>query len=124
MTAPDKWCREPHLHAYEASEAKTMATALDLWLLVFDCCSLIAMDAHIIEKGASTFYRNHPYYPRPCRPDSPDFGIWEVFRKSYFESSKRILERKSLEVGLAETFPCAIGCIRWRVEGDQERTGV
>ncbi|KAF1348042.1 zinc finger protein-domain-containing protein [Delphinella strobiligena] len=104
MTAPDTWCRKPHLHAYEASKAKTMATALDLWLLDFDCCSLITMDAHGIEKAASTFYRNDPYYPRPCSPESPDLGIWEVFRKSYLESSKRILERKNLEVGLAEMF--------------------
>lgn len=104
MTAPDTWCREPHLHAYEASEAKTMATALDLWLLDFDCCGLITMDAHGIEKAASTLYRNDPYYPRPCSPESPDFGIWEVFRKSYLECSKRILERKNLEVGLAEMF--------------------
>lgn len=37
-----------------------------LWILDFDCCNDTALDDSGIEKACRCFWRNDPYYPRPC----------------------------------------------------------
>ncbi|EGP87308.1 uncharacterized protein MYCGRDRAFT_42301 [Zymoseptoria tritici IPO323] len=62
-----------------------------LWLLDFDCVKDISMDSSGIAQAASAFFRNDPYFPRPCGETELDLSLWTAFTQRFLRSSERIL---------------------------------
>lgn len=54
-----------------------------MWVLDFDLCRNITMDAKGVEQCVAAFWGNDPYYPRPER----DRELWRVFREYYLRIS-------------------------------------
>ena len=74
-----------------------------VWILDFDCCRSMTMDVKGVEQAVVAFYKNDPFFPRPCREikDEKDQGLWTAFRIQFLETSKDILEQEnSLDVSL------------------------
>ena len=69
-----------------------------LWLLDFDCCQQLAMDASGMDHAVDCFLRNDPYFPRPRRRDVQDRVLWSIFRDRFLFESERILENESEQV--------------------------
>lgn len=62
-----------------------------IWLLDFDCVKPISMDADGVEQAALAFYRNDPYFPRPCGNTQKDKVLWTIFVQHFFRSSQALL---------------------------------
>lgn len=56
----------------------------DVWVLDFDLCRNMEMDAQGVAQAAVAFWRNDPYYPRPGK----DTHLWETFRDRYIQMSE------------------------------------
>ncbi|KAH0536254.1 hypothetical protein FGG08_006861 [Glutinoglossum americanum] len=56
-----------------------------MWLLDFDCCRWMTMDAKGVDQAVTAFLRNDPFYPRPGQP------LWEKFRDRYLQVSSNIV---------------------------------
>jgi len=63
--------------------------AVHLWLLDFNRCSTITMDAAGVAKAVRAFWENDPYYPRPGAVGNEDEALWKVFEGEYLEQSVR-----------------------------------
>lgn len=73
-----------------------------VWLLDFDCCGRMSMDAAGIEAAVWAFYRNDPYYPRPGDEEGQvGVQLWEVFKSHYLALGEEIVRRK----GMAQDLP-------------------
>lgn len=88
----------------EASVKQPSKQLFEMWMLDFDCCNTITMDEAGVEKAVAAFYRNDPYYPRPCDPSSQDFGLWTVFSERYLATGKAIMTRNAADSGLPAKF--------------------
>ena len=62
-----------------------------LWILDFDCCRTMTLDAKGVEQAVAAFYRNDPYFPRPGRDNGADQMLWKEFRERFLEASSAIL---------------------------------
>ncbi|PLN79529.1 hypothetical protein BDW42DRAFT_172704 [Aspergillus taichungensis] len=51
-----------------------------MWILDFDLCRSLPVNAAGMEQAATAFLRNDPFYPRPGKEDSV---LWYVFREQY-----------------------------------------
>lgn len=69
-----------------------------LWLLDFDRCQQLAMDARGMDHAVDCFLRNDPYFPRPRRRDVQDQVLWSIFRDRFLFESERILENETEQV--------------------------
>lgn len=67
-----------------------------LWLLDFDCVKEMSMDGNGIAQAASAFFRNDPYFPRPCGRTELDVQLWKNFVQRFLESSRRIVGESPL----------------------------
>lgn len=56
-----------------------------MWLLDFDVCRDITMDANGVEKAVRAFWRNDPFYPRPGK------ALWRTFRDQYLCTSRECM---------------------------------
>ncbi|KAF2867794.1 zinc finger protein-domain-containing protein [Massariosphaeria phaeospora] len=65
-----------------------------MWLLDFDCCRYMSMDEAGIEQACAAFFRNDPYYPRPCGADAADRILWVEFKERFLTASRAILLEK------------------------------
>lgn len=84
------------LHNIDATPAQATRTSATLgehilWILDFDLCRDMTMDEAGVEQAWRAFYRNDPYYPHPCKDNSEDQRLWQVFRKRFLEASAVIL---------------------------------
>ncbi|MCJ1406876.1 hypothetical protein MMC19_000946 [Ptychographa xylographoides] len=79
-------------------------SSVDLWLLDFNQCKGIAMDASGVEQAIAAFWQNDPYYPRPRPRGDPDRPLWEIFRSKYLEQSGKSSNVVALENKLPERF--------------------
>jgi hypothetical protein len=66
-----------------------------IWILDFDCCREMEMNEAEIQQAARCFWRNDPYYPRPCAPDSPDYALWQLFVDRFLQASEEIISTDS-----------------------------
>ena len=100
-----RW-RDPSalLSEYTHASEDSGPSQLELWLLDFDCCGIMTLDDEGIEKATSAFFRNDPYFPRPCSSGSRDYELWECFRLRYLVSSKVISQRRYMDASWAEKF--------------------
>lgn len=71
-----------------------------VWILDFDCCRTMTLDAKGVEQAVAAFYRNDPYFPRPGRDNSADQVLWKEFKDRFLEESSAILEQRGLEARL------------------------
>ena len=62
-----------------------------LWILDFDCCSLMAMDEKGVNQAVAAFFKNDPYYPRPGSENPHDQELWVIFRARFVETSFEML---------------------------------
>lgn len=62
-----------------------------LWVLDFDCCRDLSMDADGINKAAVAFLRNDPFYPRPGKDDAHDARLWDNFKVTFIEASTKVI---------------------------------
>ncbi|KAK4130715.1 hypothetical protein BT67DRAFT_489477 [Trichocladium antarcticum] len=62
-----------------------------LWVLDFDRCRRLSMDARGVIHAAECFLRNDPYFPRPRRENVRDQTLWSIFRDRFLFESERIL---------------------------------
>ncbi|PLB42622.1 zinc finger protein [Aspergillus candidus] len=56
-----------------------------MWILDFDLCRSLPINAAGMEQAATAFLRNDPFYPRPGRDDP---GLWSVFREQYLRTAE------------------------------------
>ena len=56
-----------------------------MWILDFDLCRSLPVNAAGMEQAATAFLRNDPFYPRPGREDSV---LWNVFREQYLRTAE------------------------------------
>ena len=64
-----------------------------IWLLDFNQCQPLPMNAVGIDHAVKRFFDNDPYYPRPpADPASSDMEVWESFESQYLEVSRGIIE--------------------------------
>ncbi|EXJ86308.1 hypothetical protein A1O3_03259 [Capronia epimyces CBS 606.96] len=76
-----------------------------LWVLDFDCCKPLTMDAAGVEQAARAFLRNDPYFPRPAIEGSLDHALWFEFRSRYLDCSQhRVATSNTHDLGLPELF--------------------
>jgi hypothetical protein len=84
----------------------------EMWILDFDCCREMAMDEEGVKRAAQCFWRNDPFYPRPCSASGLDDGDrrrWELFSARLLETSRGILQSESEEIrGLPESLMAQI----------------
>ena len=71
-----------------------------VWILDFDCCRTMTLDAKGVEQAVTAFYRNDPYYPRPRRDNSADQALWKEFKQRFLEASAAILGQEGPEARL------------------------
>ncbi len=62
-----------------------------MWMLDFDCCRPMPTDDEGVKKAVTAFFRNDPFFPRPCAEGSRDRELWEIFRSRYLQISSHIL---------------------------------
>ena len=62
-----------------------------MWILDFDCCRPMRMDAEGVEQACAAFFRNDPFYPRPGTGETADEELWVVFKQRFLKSSYRFL---------------------------------
>ena len=62
-----------------------------IWILDFDCCRTMTLDAKGVEQAVAAFYRNDPYFPRPGRDNGADRMLWKEFKERFLEASSAIL---------------------------------
>jgi hypothetical protein len=80
-----------------------------MWILDFDCCRSISIDAAGVEQACNAFFKNDSFYPRPASTTAADEALWMAFRQRFLEASREIIgeddERERLPrmlVGLIE----------------------
>ncbi|KAL9111488.1 MAG: hypothetical protein Q9227_004166 [Pyrenula ochraceoflavens] len=71
-----------------------------VWLLDFDCCRDMSMNEQGVEQAVRSFFRNDPFYPRPCRSNPYDQLLWNVFKTRFLRASDTFLGSKSGEAKL------------------------
>ena len=79
-----------------------------VWILDFDCCKLMTLDAKGVEQAVAAFYKNDPYYPRPGRDSSADRVLWEEFRERFLEASAAVLGQGGPEARLPALWVSAV----------------
>lgn len=62
-----------------------------MWILDFDCCRPLSLDADGVDEAVVAFYRNDPIYPLPGRCSTNDSAKWRVFRDRYLETSLELV---------------------------------
>ncbi|KAK5020226.1 hypothetical protein LTR60_000711 [Cryomyces antarcticus] len=62
-----------------------------VWLLDFNQCERISMDAAGVALAVKAFFLNDPYYPRPCAAAPADQRLWDGFRDAYLEMSVEVI---------------------------------
>jgi hypothetical protein len=65
-----------------------------IWLIDFNLCNQITMDAPGVRKAVKGYFSNDPYYPRPLSAIGYDQQLWAYFRKSYLSASEGIIKRR------------------------------
>ncbi len=75
-----------------------------MWMLDFDCCRPMSMDDQGIKQAVTAFFRNDPFFPRPCAEGSRDRELWEVFRSRYLQISSNILGDDFQRLPLPDAF--------------------
>jgi len=78
--------------------------AVHLWLLDFNRCSTITMDAAGVAKAVRAFWENDPYYPRPGVVGNGDDELWRDFEEAYVEQSARSGDKYVGGLGLPKMF--------------------
>lgn len=68
-----------------------------LWVLDFDCCRDMGMNRDGIQQAARCFWRNDPYYPRPCNPSLLGYNLWVLFKDRFLTASEEILDIEGRE---------------------------
>ena len=71
-----------------------------VWILDFDCCRTMTLDAKGVEQAVAAFYRNDPYFPRPGRDNGADQILWKEFKEGFLEASSAILGSSGPEARL------------------------
>ncbi|MCJ1245683.1 hypothetical protein MMC30_002887 [Trapelia coarctata] len=85
---------------YLASKQK----AAHLWLLDFNRCDTITLDAAGLAKAVRAFWDNDPYYPRPVPEENGDEGLWRGFEEAYLAQSARSADEHVKGLGLPKMF--------------------
>lgn len=84
---------------------------LELWLLDFDCCRKMSMTEEGVEKAATAFMRNDPYFPKPPTVyNGSTKSLWLHFCAEYLEKSRVIVMddyRAELPALFMEKVKCA-----------------
>ncbi|RAK96769.1 zinc finger protein [Aspergillus ibericus CBS 121593] len=63
---------------------------VSLWLIDFDACAPITMNAAGVQQAAKAFMENDPYYPRPFSNDTYMENLSRIFSQRYVETGKKI----------------------------------
>jgi hypothetical protein len=63
--------------------------------LEFDCVKALTHDEAGIERAASAYMKNDPFWPRPGSEVPADQELWDTFRTRFLESSALILGKAS-----------------------------
>jgi hypothetical protein len=59
---------------------------IGIWLLDFNNCPRITLDANGVEMLVRAFWNNDPYTPRPSADHTLDADLWSHFRQRYLTS--------------------------------------
>ena len=78
--------------------------AASIWLLDFDECREIAMDAAGVAKAVDAFWGNKPFWPKPVTGDHQDAGLWRIFEERYLMQSQLAWNGVIREQGLPLQF--------------------
>ena len=94
--------REGHLNHLPHRSTITSETLGDhvVWILDFDCCRPMTLDAEGVQQAVAAFYKNDPYYPRPGRVTGADQVLWDEFKERFLEASAATLGQGSPEARL------------------------
>ncbi|KAI9036041.1 zinc finger protein [Aspergillus affinis] len=64
---------------------------VSLWMLDFDTCGPITMNAAGVNQAVRAFIENDPYYPRPYSNDPYSERLWQIFSQRYIEKGKKVI---------------------------------
>ena len=106
-------CRQPQTRGRDEENIRTNVTLADMWLLDFNLCNMFKLKEFDTEEKREglvsylvhAFFENDPYYPRPRRAAEnggeggvggrlEDVKLWKIFKETYLEQSKTLLEEK------------------------------
>ncbi|MCJ1370563.1 hypothetical protein MMC20_001776 [Loxospora ochrophaea] len=76
----------------EGGVVNSKRRSVHVWLLDFDKCNRISMDGHGVEMAVRAFFKNDPYFPRPCSEHFNDQDLWRTFAERYISVGKIISE--------------------------------
>jgi len=84
-----------------------------IWILDFDCCCDMRLDERGVEQAVAAFFRNDPYFPRPCAKSDEEGSqmAWRKFREAFLQSSLVVLGQE--KVWLAEKLVRRIEEVGW-----------
>ncbi|KAF3050123.1 hypothetical protein E8E11_007783 [Didymella keratinophila] len=87
---------------------------IHVWMLDFNRCAKFSTSD--LTQLVRSLFINDPYYPRPCPPGHPDRYLWDIFKKTYLDTSTKGLKtvEKDKLLGLPEKF-------LYMVEKEQQR---
>ena len=77
-------------------DLKTPTTGI--WLLDFNRCHDISMDATGLQQAVKAFFRNDPYYPCPLGTTKNDECVWQVFRNRYLKTSVLLADEENRDL--------------------------
>ena len=69
--------------------------SIGMWLLDFNNCKSITLDARGVEMLIRAFWDNDPYAPRPSTDHDLDAGLWAHFRQRYLGTSHEFLAEEN-----------------------------
>ncbi|MCJ1474209.1 hypothetical protein MMC13_002867 [Lambiella insularis] len=68
--------------------------SIGMWLLDFNNCQRVTMDARGVEMLVKAFWHNDPYTPRPSGDHDIDVELWHHFRETYLNTSRGPLSKE------------------------------
>jgi hypothetical protein len=90
---------QPGTSTYEhstSSHANFNKRVISLWLLDFDACQDITMDAEGVHRAVKAFVETEPCFPQPLSHDAYADQLWQIFTKQYLDSSIKFVRGEHL----------------------------
>lgn len=71
---------------------------MSLWMIDFDSCSAITVDAAGVKKAVKTFMETYAYCPRPSKGGTFRQNLWVRFGRRYIDTSQKFLSGRDKDL--------------------------
>ena len=87
---------KPNTSTWDASLKNFHKRTTHIWMLDFNRCATFTPDQKGLEKLVHSFFRNDPYFPRPCAESDQDKELWNFFGKTYLVTAQKCVNKGML----------------------------